>query len=170
MTRLITKQDVQKYKQIANSVNNDKFNQIVDEVQFEDIRPLLGDALYNDVITKLEANSTQYDLLLDGGIYTIGDITYTNYGLKAVIVHYLYAKYAMFGDVIDNPFGMTTKMNLSDSKPIDYSTKKTFYTANRNTAFQYWRSVESFLIRNNTPLFKGCEIRNNNKIRISKIG
>lgn len=168
MTPLISRQEIQQYKQISNRINDDKLNQIILETQFDDILPLLGERLFNDVLS----NTANYTDLLDGSTYDYNGITYTNYGLKSVIANYFYARYTMFGDVIDNPFGMTTKLNPNESKQIDYSTKKTFYQANRNTAYNYWLNVERFILRTKIPLYKGCEQINNNNstFKISRIG
>ena len=77
----------------------------------------------------------------------------------------------MFGDVIDNPFGMTTKLNVSESKPLDLSTKKTFYAANQKTAYNYWLNVEAFIIRTNLKLYNSCSNHSENKtFRLSRIG
>lgn len=166
-TILITKSEIQEFKQISNSINSDKLNQIIKEAQFNDLLPLLGERLYNDLMV----NTVNYADLLDGSVYTVNNITYTNYGLKAVLAHYVYARYAMFGDVIDNPFGMTTKLNLNESKQIDYSTKKTFYAANQNTAYNYWLNVESFLIRTKVNLYESCSNASQSRsFRLTKIG
>ena len=163
-TKLITRSEIQQYKQISNSIHNDKLNQIIIESQFEDLMPLLGERLFNDILN----DAASYTDLLDGGTYTYQTITYTNVGLKAVLANYVYARYAMSGDVLDNPFGMTTKLN-DTSQPISLETKKTFYNANRNTAFNLWLNVEKYLIRTEEPLFNGC-ITRPNTFKISKIG
>lgn len=164
-TILITKEELQQYKQFSNSINTKKLEQIILEAQFNDLRPLLGERLYNDLMT----NTDNYTDLLDGSVYEFGGITYTNYGLKAVLSNYVYARYAMFGDVIDNPFGMTTKLNVSESKPLDISAKKTFYAYNQKMAFNYWTNVESFLIRTKVTLYNSCS-RQNKPFRLRKIG
>ena len=77
-TILITKAEIQQYKQLSNSINQSKLEQIIKEAQFNDLRPLLGERLYNDVMTKVEASSTDYDDLMNGSVYEFGGITYTN--------------------------------------------------------------------------------------------
>lgn len=169
MTLLINRTQIQQHKQLSNSVHNDKLEQIIREAQFNDLLPLLGERLYYDILTEVEASNTTYDDLLDGSTYTYQGITYTNVGLRAVLARYIYARYAMFGDVIDNPFGMTQKLNVNESKPIDYSTKKAFYTMNRNEAFNMWLNVEKFLDRTDVALYDNCK-RTKNTFRIGKIG
>lgn len=169
-TKLITRAEIQQYKQLSNSIHDDKLNQIIVESQFTDLQPLLGERLFNDIQKEVEATNNTYDDLLDGGIYTYKGVTYTNVGLKAVLASYIYARYAMFGDVLDNPFGMTQKLNVNESKPIDYATKKTFFNMNQNEAYNLWLNVEKFLIRTNVELFKGCQKQRPNTFKIGKVG
>jgi hypothetical protein len=171
-TKIITRQQIQQYKQISNSIYDDKLNQIILEAQFNDLMPLLGERFFNDILEKVEASSAIYDDLLDGGLYEYQGITYTNYGLRGVLANYAYARYTMFGDVIDNPFGQTQKFNVNESKPIDIGTKKTFYQMNRDIAYNYWLNVYAYLNRTATdyPLWNQCITHQRNTFKISKIG
>jgi hypothetical protein len=166
MTILITRTEIQQYKQISNSIYDDKLKELTIDAQFNDIQPLLGERLFSAVLN----DPSGYSDLLNGSSYTYAGITYTNYGLKSVLANYIYARYAMFGDAIDNPFGITNKLSEGQSKPLDYSFKKNLYSNNRSTAFNYWKSVESFLIRTKEPLFNCANSKVNNTFKISKIG
>lgn len=170
MTLLLTRTQIQEYKQISNSIHNDKLNQIIGEAQFHDLLPLLGERLYYAILTDVEDVGGVYDDLLDGGTYEYQGITYTNVGLRRVLASYVYARYAMFGDVIDNPFGMTQKLNVNESKPIDYSTKKTFYQMNQNEAFNYWLNVEKYLTRTGETLYTNCGVTRPKSFKITKAG
>jgi len=164
-TKLITLAEIQAYKQISSSVFLDKLNEIILETQFNDLQPLLGERLF---LAILDDQATYADLL-NGSTYTYNGITYTNYGLKSVIAHYVYARYAMFGDLIDNPFGITSKLNLNESKPIDYAFKKNLFNNNKQTAYNYWLNVEKFLIRTKEPLFNCGVGRVNNTFKMTNI-
>lgn len=169
-TKLITRTQIQQYKQLSDSVHNDKLDQIIIEAQFEDLQPLLGEELYLAILKDVASSGNAYDDLLDGGDYTYRSTTYHNYGLRAVLAHYVYARYTMFGDVLDNPFGMTLKLGGNESQPISHATKKTFYQSNRNTAFNYWRNVERYLIRTENALFRNNCLSVNRTFKISRIG
>jgi hypothetical protein len=156
-TTLINRATIAKYKQISDSVYDDKLNQIIIECQITDLMPLLGERLLIDILK----DPTQYTELLEGGFYTVDGVEYHNNGLEAVLVHYFYARYSMFGSVIDNPFGMTEKLNFNESKQIDLSTKKTLFNMNQQYAFNLWLSVKKYLIRKKTPLFNECNITQN---------
>lgn len=181
-TPWITRAQIAQYKQISKSVYEEKLTQITLESQFNDIMPLMGERFYNDfnewLILYLANNSAshpsnaQYTALLNGGLYTYLDTTYTNYGLISVLSNYVYARYAMFGDIIDNPFGMVNKLQGNESVPISMSAKQTLYKMNQDMAFNYWENVRKYIIRNATlfPLFQNCFVSDKGKSKITKIG
>lgn len=165
--KLVNRNDISKYKQISQTVYDDVLDSIVIETQIQDIAPLLGERLFNDILS----NPNSYDDLLNGGTYTYKSITYTNYGLKAVISYYVYARYMMFGSVIDTPFSAIEKLEGAESRPITDKTKKDLYQLNRDSAFAIWKSVQNYLIRTENALYEdcSCESKKNNHFNISKI-
>jgi hypothetical protein len=148
-TKWANRADVSLYKQISKTVHDDIFNSIMIESQIQDIAPLLGENLFNDI----NNNIANYNDLLNGGTYTYNGITYTNYGLKAVLSYYFYARYQMFGNVIDTPFSIVEKLEGAESRPTSEKTKQALYQMNRDSAFNVWRSVENYLIRTNNELY-----------------
>lgn len=166
-TPLITRAEIQQYKQLSNSIHNNKLNELILQAQMVDLFPLLGEQLYYDIIN----NTSEWTELLDGNIYEYNGITYTNVGLKAVLAHYTYARYALYGDVIDTAFGLKEKLNNDVSKQVDMSMKKTLYEHNCNYAFNLWLNVENYLMRNNITKYFKCGVKSDNKnFRISRIG
>jgi len=170
-TKLITKADIKQYKQISETAFSDVFDSIILETQIQDIAPLLGEALFNDLMI----NTDDYDALLDGGAYTYNNLTYQNYGLKAVIAYYFYARYQMFGNITDTPFSLVEKLdNEGKSQQVSQRTKDALYQMNRDSAFTLWKSVENYLIRTNNTLFNSLDlcknrIENKSSFKISKI-
>lgn len=151
MTPLITRADIARYKQISKTPNDDKLNEQILDAQMLDIQPLLGENLYNRIM----ATPLDYAELLDGGVYTSNDVSYTNYGLKMVLCYYAYARYIMFGSSIDTPFSVVEKLN-DNSRPVESSAKKTIYILNREAAAQVWQNVNNYLIRTNNADFNHC--------------
>jgi len=166
---IISRQQIQIYKQISSSVYDDKLNQIILEAQFQDLRPLLGERFFNDILQSTSGTSND---LLDGSTYTYNTITYQNYGLRCVLSNFIYARYTMFGDVIDNSFGQTIKLNPNQSMPISLATKKSLYQMNRDLAYNYWLNVRDYIIRNisDYPLYNDCLVSNNKTFKLTKIG
>jgi hypothetical protein len=167
-TKLITRVDICKYLQISKSVNEEKLNEIIIKVQILEILPLLGQSFYNDLVK----NVNLYNLLLEGGSYTVSNVTYQNYGLKSCIVHYVDAYYKMFGDITDTPFGLVNKLNGNESKQVDYAIKKSLYNENKKVAYNIWLNVENYLIKTQNSLYlQNQNICKNNlqNLKISKI-
>jgi hypothetical protein len=166
MIPLVTKQEVQTYKQVSDSINTAKFNELVLQAQMVEILPLLGERLYYDVMS----NVSNYSDLLDGNTYEFNSITYTNVGLKAVISHYWYAYYSFYGDEISTAFGLREKLNNDVSKQVSTTMKKTMFELNCRYAYNLWLNVEKFLIRTKEPLFNNCTQPKLKNFRISRIG
>lgn len=166
-TPLITRNEIQQYKQLSNSIHNNKLNELILQAQMVDLLPLLGEQLYYDILN----NTQNWTDLLEGNLYEYNGITYTNVGLKAVLAHYTYARYSLYGDVIDTAFGLKEKLNNDVSKQVDYNMKKTLYEHNCNYAFNLWLNVENYIMRNNIALYIKCSSEQKNKnFRISRIG
>ena len=166
-TPLITRGEIQQYKQLSNSIHNNKLNELVLQAQMVDLLPLLGEQLYYDILN----NTENYTELLDGCLYEYNGVTYTNVGLKAVLAHYFYARYSLYGDVVDTAFGLKEKLNADVSKQVDYNMKKTLYEHNCNYAFNLWLNVENYIMRNNIAMYIKCGTEHKNKnFRLSRIG
>lgn len=165
-TKLVNLVDIQQYKQVSNTVYTEVLNSIIIDSQIQDVAPLLGELLFNDILN----NVGNYTALLDGGTYNYNGVTYTNYGLKAVISYYVYARYVYYGSNIDNPFSFTEKLSGNDSRPTSEKTKKDLYQLNRDSAFKIWGSVQNYLIRTNNELYNNvCINKKNRSFNISKI-
>jgi len=163
--KLITREQIRQYKQISQTVNDDRLNDIILQVQIDEIRPILGEELFNAVL----ASPTSYTDLLDGGNYEYKGVTYSNYGLRAVIAYYVYAYWMMFGDVTNTPFGTVTKLNQSVSEPTAYPIKQSLFKVNKNSAYNIWLNVQDFLVRTNEPKFNTLCNRTKTNFRIRKI-
>ena len=169
MANLITRTDIALYKQISKTVFDEVLNPFISDAQFTDIQPLMGPDFYFDMIENV--TDANYVALLAAGTYTYEGETFTNVGLKAVIAHYAYARYIMFGSQVDTPFGFQEKTN-ENSLNVSVAGKKTIYKMNQQMAFGYWENVLAFLSRNATDYPKwinGC-YQKGNSFRISKIG
>lgn len=166
MQKLITRNDIAKYRQVSKTPNDDKLNEMILDAQMLDLQPLLGEKLYN----KIMANPNNYTDLMDGGTYPYNDEDYTNYGLIMVLSYFAYARYMMFGSVIDTPFSVVEKLN-NDSRPVESNNKKSIYSLNRDAAFQIWDNVKNYLIRTNNPDFNNCQKAAPQRgMRFTKIG
>lgn len=164
-TELITRTEIQQYKQISDSLDENKLTQLILEAQEQDLKPLLGESLYTDLLL----NPENYTSLLDGGSYTHQDMTYVNVGLKIVLACYVYARNVLFGDVTDTPFGSVFKEDQSSSR-VDLKMKQTLYDQNRDIAFNYFRNVEYYLLRTENALYKKKTSTRRSGMKITRIG
>ena len=150
---------IQQYKQIAKTGFDQKIDELIIEAQFLDLKPLLGERLYDDI----NSNTSNYTFLFEGGTYDYEGQSYVNEGLKVVTVFYFYSRYSFYGSNTDTPFGSVLKLNGDKSQPLSTEMKKSAYKKNKDFAFNVWRSVENYLIRTENPLFKnGCTNKRQN--------
>ena len=164
MQPLITRNDIAKYRQISKSPNDAKLNEMILDAQMLDLQPLLGESLYNKIL----ASPDEYNELLEEGSYEYEDISYTNYGLKMVLVYFAYARHIMFSSVVDTAYSVVEKLN-DNSRPADVGSKKTIYSLNREAAFQVWENVKHYLIRAKNPDFIHCSKTPPTSLRFKKI-
>lgn len=114
MTTLVTKADLDNYKQVANSVKNAaEWPQCVYEAQMLDVKPWLGDGILDELLTQAatspESFSTANQTLLDGGSYTYLTKKYLFQGLKAAIIYYAFARFTSRAPYNFTAAGVTVK-------------------------------------------------------------
>lgn len=162
---LIDRQEIAKHRELSKSVREDKINPYIEDAQRLDLKPLLGERLYNTIARNPEAHT----LLLDGGEYEHNGETYDHPGLKKVLSIFTYARYVMFGSYTDTPFGFVEKSS-QDSKSVGDTHKRTLYTQNQQTATAYFEEVAAYMSRTNYEGWQsGCTPRRTGGFRISKI-
>lgn len=164
MQKLITRNDIAKYRQVSKTPNDDKLNEMILDAQILDLQPLLGENLYNQIL----ANPADHEELLAGGVYEVDGIGYTNYGLKMVLAYFAYARHIMFSSVTDTPFSVVEKL-ADNSRPVETSSRKTIYGLNRDAAFQIWKNVKKYLIRTKHPDFTHCKKNTSRGLKFKKI-
>ncbi|MFL9845453.1 DUF6712 family protein [Flavobacterium rhizosphaerae] len=165
MQPLITRNDIAAYRQMSKTGNDDKLNEIILDAQLLDLQPLIGEGLYNKLLESLQ----DLEDLWNGGMYEFNGISYSNYGLKMVLVYFAYARYMMFSSITDTPFSIVEKLN-PESRPAETTTKKTIYTLNRDVAFKIWDSVKNYLIRTKQQDYISCANTSAAGLRFTKIG
>lgn len=165
MSKWIDRTEIAKHREISKNVREDKINPYIEDAQRLDLKPLLGERLYNAI----DRNSANHAELLDGGEYEYNGETYDHPGLKKVLSIFTYARYIMFGSYTDTAFGFVEKSN-QDSKPVADSHKRTLYSQNQNTAAAYFEEVALFMNRRDYSLWKsGCAPKRSGGFNISKI-
>lgn len=169
ITLLINRSDIVPYAQIAiNAREEETLQPHILSAQNIDIRPILGDALWTDLITN--SVDAKYQTLLNGGTYTNenGDVI-TFQGLKASISCYTYARYIMYKNAVDTPFGVVSK-KTEFSEQADTKLIMSIASDKRNEGGLYLNNCILFLQANETdyPLF-GTTARETTKKFIHKL-
>lgn len=165
MQPLITRADIARYRQLSKTPHDAKLNEMILDAQMLDVQPLLGESLFNKIL----ASPEEHGALLEGGLYEVDGIGYTNYGLAMVLAHFAYARHIMFSSVTDTPFSVVEKLS-PDSRPADASAKKAIYTLNRDAAFRIWDNVKKYLERTQYPDFWPSQTVPGKGFRLKKIG
>lgn len=110
MEQLITPSEVGKCgRPIEGKVKDTQLLAYICEAEQLNIKPVLGDKLYLDILANGETNE-KYQKLLTGGTYTAADGNiYSFAGLKTCIAYYVFAKIVMVGDFQVTRFGTVFK-------------------------------------------------------------
>ena len=161
---LINKTEIAKHREISKNVRDDKINPYIEDAQRLDLKPLLGERLYNALVK----NESKHTLLLEGGEYEYEGESYDHPGLNKVLSIYAYARYVMFGSYTDTAFGFVEKSS-QDSKSVGDAHKRTLYTQNQNTAAAYFEEVALYMSRTDYEFWRTDCKPTYSGFRISKI-
>lgn len=158
---LITKEDVGKFRPIAEGMDDMRIEPFITESQQTDLKPVLNDALHYDFLSKFDqvndAMYAKYQKLLNGGTYTMRNATISYEGIKPMLVYFVLAKFIMANPINITRFGLRIDLGDTsrgggslDSRIIDREVNSL-----KSTAASYQGEVIKFL-RNNTkdyPLY-----------------
>jgi len=161
MKSLVTKEDLDNYKYVADSVrNNTIWDQFVKESMLLDVKNWLGDALLNELMVQNETLPTTFtalnELLLEGGTYVYSDCTYIFQGLKAAIIYYAFARFTNRIPFNYTAVGLVVKES-DYSNPASDKVVQRLETEARLTADAIRDEITLYLNRNcsSYPLWKG---------------
>lgn len=167
---LINKNDFREYKQLSKGRDLEVVEQYIQEAQDIDLRELMCDSFYFDLIKNWQ--EPEYQKLIHGGSYTDADGIQREYkGLKAALVYFSYARYVMRSSSVDTAFGMVQKTD-ANSQPVPLSEKRDIRDSSIQTANRYWLDVKKYLDEKEDVFTKwkdccGCsENKNKSKVDI----
>jgi len=167
MANLITYSDFSNYRDISSNISAAKrIDPYILEAQEIDIRSLLGDIFYNEVVS----NPSNYSTLLNGGTYDYDGYTYSFKGLKAVHVYFAYARFVMNDDVKSTPSGMVNKLNQNSERVTEATINRISRNA-RDIASAYWQQCYDFLCLQTDSIYNNWEgkRKTNGQIEITAI-
>lgn len=143
---LITIDDIREYRPVS-MLDAKRVDPYILEAQENDLRPVLGDALYFDFLANID--TTKYRDLLNGKTYTINSNSVDFPGIKPMLCYYSLARI-----VINNPLNITSygvvQKTVNESQPVDSSTLGRLVTELRSVALSYQNRLKDFLSYNLT--------------------
>ena len=159
---LITKEDIKKYRPIAD-IDYPRLDIYIEEAQQFDLKPMLGDALYYDFINNYTdtdyAKYADYQKLLNGVNYTYSGNTIQFAGVKPLVVYYMLSRFVVQNPVHFTRFGVVQKTQ-PNSTPISTEQIRLQASELKGIGANYQAELRKYLIQegSNYPLYD-----NNNK-------
>lgn len=154
---------------IGGKVDHEKILAYITEAEQMNIKPVLGDKLFLDILQNGEDNE-KYQTLLAGGTYRAnnGDI-YSFVGLKVCIAYFVFAKNVMVGDFQSTRFG--TVLKESDyASHISTQERSHCYNDTLEVANSYLRDCLRYCSHVGIPTGNIGSQRASGGIKIRKIG
>ncbi len=140
---LVDKEYVLRVTDLPATVREQKLMSLIEDAEFIDVRPLLGEKFYADLVK----DPDKYTELLEGKDYEWDGFTYDHPGLKRVIAFFVDARFNFFGADTPSPFGMVHK-DFQDGHGIDRARAKELYKDKQRKANEYWLQIKRYLDRN----------------------
>jgi hypothetical protein len=153
---IITVQDIKAIRPTAE-LDQDRIDPFIKEAQDLDLRPILGDGLYYDFMTKYfvtgDAMYSAYQNLLKGVAYTYNGQTVYFDGLKPLLANFTLARFVQNNQVNVVRYGIVSKVN-QQSQPVDGQVIRQVVNELRSNAMTYKNQVDTFLLNNQTTYTK----------------
>jgi len=169
---IITLQHIKELRPTAE-LDGQRWEPFAVEAQDQDLRPVLGDGLFYDFMTKFhntgDAMYSAYQNLINGTSYTYAGQTIYFDGLKPMMVYYTLARLVQNNAVNITRFGVVTKV-VNQSQPVDAQVLRQVVNELRSSAQTYKNQVDLFLGQNQTtyPLYQGSNQNINTSFKIFK--
>jgi hypothetical protein len=145
MELLINKNTVEQYLQVAIGVTEDQFNIYILEAQDFNLKTLLCEEFFYDLITKKEEEV--WKKLIDGGSYVYNGRNYMFPGIAKVLSYFTYARFILKSNVVSTSHGFVTKKS-THSEPLSIEERRNFYHSYRKDANTVFEDVKKFIERN----------------------
>ena len=170
MNLLIDKSVLLSYANLSSSSQNiEIYEQCIREAQTSDLRLLMGEAFFYDF--NINISQQKYLYLFNETQYTgLDSNKYISFGLKAVLAHYAIARYLMFNQISDTPFGFMQK-TTDFAQPINWAQQKQLVAERRQLGLDAWETVKLFILTkiSDYPLFYCQNKQPRQELSIKKI-
>lgn len=170
MEHLLTTDEAAKIgRPINGKVDHERMLAYITEAEQMNIKPVLGDRLFLDILQHGDENE-QYKVLLNGGTYTAKDGgIYSFVGLKCCVAYFVFAKNVMVGDFQTTRFGVVLKESDYASH-ISTKERSDCYNDTLEAANSYLRDCLRYCSHVGIPTGNLGSQRASGGIKIRKIG
>lgn len=145
MILLITKAVVAAKLQTAIGYNDTEFNTFINEAQEFDLKPLVQENFYFDLLAKRA--EAKWKKLIDGGTYEFEGREFNFQGLATVLSYFTYARFVMNSNAVSSSHGFVIK-TTPNSIPLPLEERRNFYYKRREEANSMLADVKKFIERN----------------------
>lgn len=122
------------------TIDEDAAIRYIEESEMQDIKPIIGDALFYDIIE----HKDKYDTLLNGGIYESNDYKYIFSGLKVALAYYAWARMVKNSVNHLTRFGFVSK-NDDNSSSVSWQERQAAYNDAYAVADGYMKECLEYL-------------------------
>lgn len=129
---------------MAIGLSDRDFERFIREAQEFDLKPLLCDEFYFDMLENTEGDP--FDKIIPGLKYEHENKTYYHEGLEAVLSYFTYARLILKGNVWSTSHGLVVK-KTPQSEPVSQAEKKDLYHSHRQDANKLFESVVKYMER-----------------------
>lgn len=163
---LISLQDLKDLRPTAE-IDAVRWKPYVTEAQDQDLRPILGDGLYYQLMQTPTA--TIYSELLNGKSYTYNGQTVYFDGLKPMLGYFTLARLIQNNQINIVRFGVVSKV-VNQSQNVDPQVLRQVVNEMRSNAMTYKNQVDTFLLNNQSTytLYIGSDTNINTSFKMFK--
>lgn len=144
---LITPAQIKAYRPTAD-LDDARVTPFILEAQQNDLRPVLNDVLYYDLMKKFTESAdvmyTNYQNLINGVDYDYNGSTIHFSGIKPMLAYYTLARFIVNNPVNITRFGVVQKVN-PQSEPLSAGVINSVVNDLRSTAMNYQNELVKFL-------------------------
>ena len=145
MELLINKAKVAAILQVAIGFNDAEFEVFIREAQDFDLKPLLCEDFYFELVAKKE--DEYWKKLIDGGDYEFEEKPFFFRGFADVLSYFTYARFIRKSNGVSTSHGFVNK-TTPHSTPLDTAEKNNLYYKYKKDANIIFEDVKKFIERN----------------------
>ncbi len=146
MQLLTSKTKVSEILQVAIGYNESEFNVYIREAQDFDLKPMLCEDFYFELVANME-DAGDWQKVVDGGEYQFEGKDMFFRGISDVLAYFTYARFILKCNYVSTTHGFTIKKtNFSDPLPLEE--KRNMYYKYKKDANIIFADVKKFIERN----------------------